>query len=539
MGAVTIRIDSILGGHAKTAYQFGKSEFQSSLGIDPSRPAGTDTVASGILRPTSGIDVSGGVIQKPLVWMVAHPRYASPPVSPVYASDAQGSLYSYNITGYGGPYVLTNIPDTEGEMALAQGNGMAYYNNYIYIAKFLDITRYGPLNGTPKFTKNYWTTTLGKAAMNNPTAGVSQLTTATMNGIPNHVMHRHSDGKLYIADATADNQGAGQLHVIQTSDDGATDLGSKSAVLSFAYGLMITAIESYGSQLVIGLYEGNSQIYGRQTPAKVAFWDTTSGSFNIITWEEFPDSIISKIKNINGVLYFVSGNNLRSGFRVSRYVGGYSFKEIAYQEEGYLPMPGAVDGNTNQLLIGTNTTVPEAAPAVFSIGLQKNISPGLFNIRRGSGAVGVVSLLLAGPFNMNDYVPIVSCTDGNTTNTLDEESANSALAPSVWWSQKYTLASPFQIKRIRIPLVSPIDANCIITPKLYFDGGNKTQTLTVINNTNFSKSEMVANIRTAGDGSNIIMGQHDFFLELRWTGANAATQAVKMPILIELETIPD
>lgn len=541
-----ITIDSILGGHSPTTHFATKDQFRASLGIDPSQPI-TDTTtsamftASGLLRPTRVESIGTTTMSFPPMWMVNHPK-GTGVFGETIVYDLQGSAFLITF----GPDTVTALSD-HGSLSNSSGNGCAYYDNYIYFAKNTDVARYGPLDGSAVFNATYWTSTLGKAALTNSTYPTDAFIRIPY---PNHVMHRHSDGKLYFADVVG-NQGT--IHVISTTKntvEGDTDNGSKANALTFGYGLFPTAIESYGTSIAVALYEGPVALLhsSKVLPAKLAFWDTTSSNFNSIIFVEFPDPIITALKNVNGTLYIISGNTELPGFRVSRYIGGSSIQEIGYFETGEAPYPGAVDGAAGNLVLGTYTNTPESAAVLYSLGLQKEaLGKGLFSVTRSSAVATTIapaSVTAISPsyngFGQNSW--LLAWTNGGLVAGVDVPfNGTYDTAPSVFWSQQYNIGQPFQIKRIRIPLAQQLAANMTVTAKLYFDNGTQTQTLTTINSTNFPSTGpgagMVANIKTAGDGSSILMGQNNFWLELRWTGS--ALCVVDLPILIDFELIPD
>ena len=543
-----ITIDSILGGQSQTTHYAAKDQFKVAIGIDPSQPDGTTTGSyatsrsSGLLRPTLVSSVSNTTLVGSPLWIVNNPKTGYQ----FFVYDATGSAYTH---AKGTFNALTALSDG-GSLSNSTGNGAAYYDNYVYFAKDTTVARYGPLDGstTIGFDGDYWVTTLAKTAL-----GIqdSPFTSQTDVYYPNHVMHRHSDGRLYFADVT-NNQGV--IHYISTKKttyEGDTNNGSTYAALTLGYGQYVTAIESYGSGLVLAVWEGSGGTYSSRNPAKLVFWDTTSQNFNSITNNEFPDPYISALKNINGVLYIFSGNPPNVGFRVSRYIGGSSIQDVHYSVEGEAPFPGAVDGLANTLYFGSFTDFPTSdTPCVYAIntpnsGVGKGIyipyttTPGT-NVTTSS-----VTALRVSAENFNEMGLLIGT--GGSTKALDKTGVTASgttdysVTPHIYWSQLYNIGQPFQIKRIRVPLVKTLSSTMTIVPKLYFDNGAQSQTLTTINSTNFPTTGpgngLVANIRTAGDGSNIIIGQQNFWLELKWTGTGLAT--VDLPIIIDFDIIPD
>lgn len=532
-----VLIDTILGGHSPSTHYAGKGQFRASLGIDPSQPIDDQdspysTIASGLLRPAASQEFSGGALTSAPLWMVGNPKDAF-----VYVYDANSSAYTID-SAFATVTPLSDIGALSGN-----GNGCEYYDNYIYFATAQDIARYGPLNGTAKFTPSYWQTTLSLPALANtpyPTSYKNKLQ------LPNHVLHRHSDGRLYIADVVG-NQGT--IHYIQTSKssvEGDTNAGSTNNKLMVGYGLWPTAIESYQSDLAIAFIElsGNSN---RQMRSKLAFWDTVSSSVNTLIWVEFPDQMITAMKNVDGTLYVASGQIGSRGFRVTAFKGGYSFSEVFNSETGESPLPGAMDGIMSQVIAGSHTTVPEQDGCVYGMGLSKlTKTTQVFNIMRCTGGTASSSVTAVG-FLDNDEMgfdtPIIGWTqagDGSTgaSHGLNKQGVQYNNAPSMWWSEMYRIGMQFKIQKIRIPLTIPVALNQILTVKVYTDDGTNVFTYAPINISNYPTYPDNANIRLRGatDASGVVRaptGFNNFWVELRWTGS--ALMTVGLPIEVDLE----
>jgi len=533
-----IRIHTILGGNSVTSDFAQETQMRASLGIDPAQPiddADTkySTVASGMLRPAASQKFSGTTITSAPLWMIPNPKNGN-----VHVYDAASSAYTIDAT----MTTVTALADAGTLSGL--GNGCEYYDNYQYFATATDITRYGPLNGAPGFVANYWTSTLGKTALQNtvyPTTFKNNLR------LPNHFLKRTSNGYLWIADVVGNN---GTLHYIKTtktSVEGDTDNGSTYSAVTMGYGLWPTALEqANGTDLAIALYEGSTANL-RQARAKVAFWNMTATNINKIIFCEFPDQIITALRNVNGILYAFSGNVNAQGWRMSRHTGAYSFQEVYYSETGEPPLPGAVDGILAQVLAGTFTTVPESDGVVTSYGLHKSqLSKGVFNVMRATGgnsSTSVTSLLIADNNEMGFMSPIIGWTQAGEGSTgashgLDKQGTQYNNAPSVFWSQVFRIGQKFKVTKIRFPLCQAVAANMTVTPKIYVDSGLASYTggvdagLSVINNTNYSNSERNIVMRPQG-----CTGDHSFWLELRWTGSALLTMG--LPITIEVQLIDD
>lgn len=540
----TIRIESILGGHAPMSHFAAPDQFKTSLGIDPSLPTDDDlngingSLPSGLLRPMSAYNATGTITSAPM-WIDGNPKEEGT----IYVYDAAGSVHTVNDS----VTTLTGLGDLN-DGGSANGNGMAYYDNYMYFARSTTIARYGPLNGAPSFTDDYWVGTLGKTALSNTTYPVDFDYTVSY---PNHVLHRHSDGKLYVADVV-DNQGT--LHYIKTAKttvEGDTDNGSTYDALNVGYGLWPVAMESLGSVLVISFIElakASSSRTLKTKRAKIAFWDTTSQDVNQITWEEYPDQMATALKNVNGVLHIAGGNQYTQGFRVTKYIGGSTFEDEAFIETGQPPFPGAIDGSGQRLVFGSWTQTPESAGCVYSIGLQKGISTGLFNIisvwgqnRDGnyttSPIVTALKLIDSSFGTLLQNFPVV----GHYTNISDGGAVSGVgayNAPSVWISQTFRIGQNFKITKLSIPLVAPNNFNMAaasldITPTITVDGGQTEVAFPVINTTNYLATTKRVVIQPTG-----LTGQYEFSLKLRWYGGTVVL-SVGLPITIEYELIDD
>lgn len=526
-----IIIDSILEGHSHLTHFGAKGQFRASLGIDPLQPiddadTAYSTMPSGLLRPVASEKFSGTTIASAPLWLIPNPKDAF-----VYVLDANGSAYTIDATFS----TVTALADG-GSLSNGIGNGAEYYDNYIYYSKNTTVARYGPLNGTAAFDGDYWGTTLGKTALTN-TAYPKTFKNSLQ--LPNHVLKRHSDGRMYIADVVGN---LGTLHYIATTKttvEGDTNNSSTANKVQVGYGLWPTAMESYGSDMAIAFIEmsGNNK---RDMRAKLAFWDTTSSSVNKITWVEFPDELITSMKNVNGILYVASGNINARGFRMSRFAGGYSVEEIYVSAVGEPPLPGAIDGVLDQILIGNHTTIPESDGCVHGIVKGK-----IFNMMRATGgtsSTNVTAVLFADNEEMGFDSPIIGWTQAGEGSTsvshgLDKQGTAYNNAPSVWWSPLYRIAKQFKIQKIRIPLTQALAANMTLTAKIYTDDGTGTTfTYTAITSTNFPTYPNNQNIRLRADANGVSpTGYNNFWLELKWTGSALLT--VGLPIEITLEII--
>lgn len=530
-----IRIESILGGQAPTSHFAGADQFRASLGIDPALPMDDSgsiysSVASGLLRPTSSVQIGAPLeISSPL-WIKGNTKTTF-----TYMLDARGSAYTIDsgLTG------VTAMADG-GTLTSGLGNGCEYYDNFMYFAKNTEIARYGPLTSSSidLFDGDYWTANLGLTALINT---AYPKTYKNSIQLPNHPMCRHSNGRLYFGDVVG-NQGT--IHYIQTTKtlvEGDTDDGSTYDAMNVGYGLWPTVIESYGSDLAIALYEGSDAAV-KQKSAKVAFWDTTSTDANKIVWAEFPDNLITAMKNINGILYVVSGNTDSAGWRLSRFIGGYSFEEVYYSETGEPCLPGAIDGTVNRVLIGTHTNVPAGGGCLYSYGLEKSgLSNGMFNVMRCTGSEAsssVTAVALNNNPTTGGIRPVIGWTqhgDGSSSafSALSVQGTTYNTVQPRWWSQTYRIGQHFKITKVRIPLAQELAANMEIEVRVYLDDGKEVWPFATVNSTDYPNGENYVVFRGAPGLGRELTGRNNFWIEIKWIGSALLT--VALPIVIDYE----
>jgi len=81
-------------------------------------------------------------------------------------------------------------------------------------------------------------------------------------------------------------------------------------------------------------------------------------------------------------------------------------------------------------------------------------------------------------------------------------------------------------------LTETVKANMTLIPKIYVDDEASSTALTTINSTNY-----IAGERNIVYKNLEIAGNHNFLLELNWSGS--VLMPVALPILIDLETIDE
>lgn len=514
-----ITIDSVLGGVAKSAYFAQGDQYQGAIGVDPDLPIDESTVRyEGLLRPTSMSKFSGTEVTGVPLWFVTNPKTTD---TYLYANDGKVHTIASNLT-------MGTALNGGTALSSSGGNGAEYYDNYAIFVKNTDVARYGPLNGSPSLTQNYWTSTLGLTAL-------TDTTYPTVNGVelPNHPIYVHpQSNKAYIGDVVSN---VGVLHLLSTTKttvEGDTNAGSSYNVLDTYYGWYPTAIAHYGTDVVVGLIEGTDTTV-KQKNAKIIFWDTTASAYNNIIDKELPDTLVTAIKNVNGILYVFSGN-ATGGCRVSRYAGGYTMEELYYDADGFPPLPGAVDGILNKILWGGNVTDPASAAVVKSLGSKARgfmSSKAMHVPYRATSAnttnQSVTALKFIQQSSFLKPVPVIGWSD-NAAKGLDKPSTT--YQTSYWQSRVFKIGRPFQIKSVTIPLAQAVAANMTITPTIYVDDASTSTALNVINSTNYSASE-----RLIKDTPDAVRGFSNFFIEFVWSGTALATIGLPITIIIDIE----
>lgn len=520
---LTIKIENVLAGQTQFANFASKGQFGSSLAIDPDLPAiSGGTKASGFLAPVPSTKVSSTTITNPPLWIIPNPKLVAN-----YIYDNGGKVYTMTSAGV----VVAGFSGTA--LTASGGNGAVYYDNYIYFAKNTDIARTGPLNGARTLNQNYWTSTLSKSAMTDTT-----YPTAIRPAIeyPNHPMHVHKhSNKLYIGDYSA--TGIGVIHYIRTSKttvEGDTNDGSTQNALDFPAGWMPMDIESYGTDLAIAVFEGNTSGANTGGKAKVVFWDEPNSPASWYKTVELPDEICTALLNVNGTLYAFSGNLGASGVRISRLVGGYTFEEFAYLQDSCSPFAGAVDHNMGRIFFGGYADHLGDYACIWGLGSKmKGFEKSLFNVMRFTGTAGTpagtTSLSLEGNQGFLAPKPFLGWSDGTN---MGIDLPNTTYGVSTFRSETFRIGVPFKVTKVRIPLAQAVGANMTLIPTVYVDDESSSTALTTINNTNYSNSE-----RNIIYMQPEIYGRHNLMLELAWSGTALLT--VGLPIEIEVEILKE
>lgn len=520
MAIKTLTINQIFKGVSPSQYFGAEGTYNASVAVDPDLPIlSTDVRTSGFAVPVGYSVFSGANVTSHVVRIINNPKNTL-----TYAILSNGRIISY-----------TSALGSETLVGTVSGGAAVwgeYYNNYIYIFKPTNVSRYGPLNNSPTLVDDVWTgATLGSlTALTNTT-----YPTLRSVSVPNHAAFVHGDGSMYFIDFI---NGQGLIHRITTrkvTDEGDTNgtvVASAYNVLDLPFGFYPTSITSFSTNLLItGIYTIDTTV--NQGKSAFVIWDPTNTTSFTLGPVFLSDPLLTASLNVNGAVVLFSGN-AQNGVRLSKYVGGESVQEMVFQEEGLPPFAGAVDSLGSRVVWGGFSTSPTTLNAcVFAYGSKDSRLPvGLHNIIKTSSA-GTTPTVTALKYSLQSSnvtpKPLVAWKDG-TTQGIDQYSTTATLASKMRWM--FNVGTKFNITRLSIPLAGAVGSTTTITPTLYFDDLSTPLVLTGINNTNYPAKRKVLYKGPELQGA---IGQNNFVLELAWTGTNPLPVALPIGISIDLK----
>lgn len=518
MPKVTFRQDSIAGGISPTYLgDTKKGQYRIGLGIDPdisltnAVTTNPDFKMSNIVNPVGYVKFSSTNVTSYPIQFIA-PAESTTPL--VFAILDNGRLISYSSV----LALETLIGTVTGSVA----NGAAVYNDFIYITTGTDVSRYGPLSGSPTLTNTVWT----GATLGNQTA-LTDTTYPAIRGpkLPNHWMHVHTDGQLYFLDFK-DNQGL--VHVIKTDSSG-TDDGSAYNVLDLPFGYHPTAIESYGIDIAITAIQTTDTTL-RQGNAALFLWDTISESF--YQQIQLPDVYASALLNNNGRLYVFTGSG-NTGSRVSLYEGGSSVQQVVFFDDGASPLPGAVGGFGDRVIFGAVSSSPVVAGVVFSFGSKQSDIPPAFHcpVKTTSGAANTPTCTAAAYVQQasGDTPRVIAGWGTSTTYGIDRFDRDYDTNPATFRTDIFQIGRKFKVERIRYNLSTDTST------------GVRDVVCTV-----FTDNESASTALSSRDVEDAfvykrpeinVRGEKNFLLDFTWSGAGEL--ALMLPIEIDVEVYAD
>jgi hypothetical protein len=512
--ALIYAIKSITGGHRSMRSLIFEDQYNGSLSIDPEYDAAGIGLPSGAIAPVRYRRASVDLIKSAPMWMSGAQSTAG-----IFVYGFDGSVVSYNAAFTG----ETGVGNPGGT-----GNGMCVYNDYLYCSTGTDVYRYGRLSQTAPAFGQYWTVTLAMSALTNTTyPGTRNI------NYPNHVLHAHNDGYVYIADYDGAN---GRLRAFITDSDG-TNGAATWQVLTLPPFMMPTSMCSYGTDLAILCVPQAPYTSGaipKGATSILYLWDTIVGNKHyraIDTGEPIASAVINK----NGELYVTAGN-IDVGTKLLKYLGGYSFSIESIVYEGSPPPTGAVDVSGNMIAWGNSVTYPATTAAVITNGYRDGRLPATAKNCIGRiDATGTLPIITSLKFLTRSAVP----SFGWRTDTPAEygitslSGAGTITNNAIFVGPTFNIGRKFVIRRILIPLTGAVASTTTITPTIKVDDDTVSYTagdagLLAINNTNYVGSERLIDMRNL-----TIQGEHNFCLQLAFTGTDNI--GADLPIEFEIE----
>lgn len=528
------RITGIGGGRAERRFFPSEGQFTSSAGFDPDLTVGAERQASGLAVPSAYTKFSGSNVDGAVIAVITCPQ-----TTKIYVVTANGKLISYT-AGFASETLI-------GTVAGSNAGGATYYNNYIYIfgtgASKDDVSRYGPLDGVAALTDNVWKgATLGsQQALTNTTYPQVRLVK-----LPNHWGWVHVDNCLYFLDF---KEGKGLVHRISTvkgtaeGDTNSTVVPSAYGVLDLPFGYYPTSVASYGTSVAIAATQTVDDVNGlNQGNAGLFVWNPT----NEVSFDQFvpfPDPVASALLSRYGRLYAFSGNLLR-GCRVAEYVGGSTFQQLAYVDDGAVPLAGAVEAVGPRVHWGSFCVEPVETACVWAVNSRTRTRQ---NDVQNIVAVGTqtasqdqlcTALKWVGQQSgdESDAQFAVGASSSGTKEIYRKTTGGSGTIASVIDLPIVTVGSNFRIDRIRLPLGSAMVSGSSMELKvLYDDGTTESAVLTVSNTAQPSASRVTFKTpQITGQG------QNNFRIRVSMSGVNATVPtALAFPIEYWLEVFDD
>ena len=529
-----VTINSILGGFSSTFHLSKEDEYLSALAIDPEVEYGATEKILGAIFPTASTLISGGLegLKQAPAWITG-----SQTSTGVFVYGANGTLFTYSNVLAPQDNETAGIITTSGK-----GNGMVAAGDYLYLATGTGVTRFGLLSTTqPTALTTFWTT-----ANTGEGLGLTALTDTTYPGTldignsvayPNHVMHLHNDGYIYVADYVS---GQGMIHSFY-SGASTTSLTATYSDLLLPPGLYPTDIKSYGTDLAILCTPAGNFTAGsvpRQGNCALILWDTTSNNFyRSVTINE---PVATALANKNGELYIFAGNIDRH-VKVLKYLGGFGFQPVVDLNEGSPPPAGAVDTLGNMIAWGGwgGTGASTYFANVYTYGYRSLPGNALNSIMRISHTDGTYAYhrisALRFVLNSSGYPVVGWHTDTNGAGyKYGLDYAGTGALTSKFKTRVFNIGTQYNIKRIRIPLLDYVSADTVITPTVFMDGGVAadgsalTQALPVINRDNYPNQERLIDYTDLAIG-----GMRNFYIQFVWS--STATVGIGPNVTIDLD----
>lgn len=599
MAIKTVKITGCANGRAPSRFFPRAGEFTSSAGIDPDLPVGSERQSSGLIQPAAYQKFSGSNLDSPVVKWITNPK-----TTKIYAVLKDGRLLSYSSTlgsetligtfagancggaeyynnylycfgtgnrlaynvqtsnftvgqtltgatsgatgiitadvdaGASGTLTLKSISGTfVGGEVITDGAGGSAQANGTVTGK-TDVSRYGPLDGTPAFQNAWWT---GQNLTALTDTAYPQI---RLIDLPNHWAYvQPSDNSLFFCDFTGGQGILNRITTVKGTYEGeinSTVNPSAYRVLSLPFGYYPTSLCAYSTNLAVAAIQ-SVQYDLSQGKASLFVWNPENDDLNFDQQVEFPDPLATALISRYGHLTCFSGTG-QGGIRVAEYVGGSTFQELAYIEEGTPPLAGAVETQGKKLYFGSFCLNPVESASVLSIGQRTASNPnGLHNVacygtQTPSSDQMTTAIRIVSQRNGNESVPqlIAAATSDGVYAAYKNASAWNSNFASVWESPVVSVGSNFRIDRIRVPLGDSVQTGTVITPSIIYDDGVTDEVLSAISQSIDPDAYRVTYKTPQISGS----GQSNFRLRFDWTGSTVPTP-VAFPVEVTLEVFDD
>lgn len=245
--------------------------------------------------------------------------------------------------------------------------------------------------------------------------------------------------------------------------------------------------------------------------ASMFLWDTFDSTFYREIKLPFPNA--SALLTHNGFPFLWGGDT--RGYSFSLYRGGDQIDELYYVDDGLPPFAGAVHGENNRVLWGTNTTYPEVSGSIMAFGSRNGLLPkGVHNIARTPNNKQVTSFALATKGSNNIVI--------GSEDLLAQSGGN---ANSVFRTNLYSIPRKFNVKSVAFTIAGGVTDNTDITITTYVDNETLTKSVNVVNSDNYEIG--TKKIVVYPD----LQGEANFFIELKWTASNTPIQ---LPLKIQV-----
>jgi len=519
MANIEVKQESIAGGLSTTYFGDTKrGQYRLAMGIDPDLTVttgnGDQYKMSNCVMPVGYTKFSGNEVD-------AYPiKFITPPASTeyVYVVLSNGKLVRYSS--------VLGSASTIGVVTNGVANGAEFYNDYIYISSDTNVSRYGPISGSPTLTNSVWTgATLGSQV------ALANVTYPTVNGapIPKHWFHSHVDGQLYFLDYVA---GQGVVHVIRTTNTG-TNNGSAYNVLDLPFGYYPTAITNYGTNIAITAIQTTGTTI-RQGDAALFLWDTINETFyQQIT---LPDVFATAIQNVNGNLYVFTGSATAS--RISLYSGGSSISQVWFFDDGVSVLPGAVSSYGDRVFFGARMAYvgDNFNAVVLSYGSKQNdVQKALHcpvKCTPGPRFANVCSAVMVAQQASGAAPRVVAGWGNDIAYGIDKLGFNFDGNPPTFRTDIFEVNRKFKIKGLRFNTTIPTEAGTFeVAPYILIDNETVGGSLNgkVGTSAQYFKRPEIASDRSIGT-RNVCVGFHFY---------GTTTGGIQLPIIIELETFDD